>query len=53
MSGYPRLALRTAMGSFACSDLPLQIGRGTRRKTNLNNNRANVSARFDVFAHLQ
>ena len=53
MSGYPRLALRTAMGSFACSDLPLQIGRETRRNINLDNNRANVSVRFGVFAHLQ
>jgi hypothetical protein len=53
MSGYPRLALRTAMGSLPAGDLPLQIGRETRRNTNLDNSLANVSVRLDVFAHLQ
>jgi hypothetical protein len=53
MSGYPRSALRTAMGSFACGDLLLQILRGTPRNINLDNSRADVSVRLDVLAHLQ
>jgi hypothetical protein len=40
-------------GFIACGYLPLQIARETRRNTNLDNSRANVSVRLDVFAHRQ
>jgi hypothetical protein len=40
-------------GFIACGDPPLHIGHETPRNTNFDDNRANVSVRLDVFAHLQ
>jgi hypothetical protein len=51
--GLPPLGFEDGDGFIACGDLPLQIGRETRRNINLDNSLTNVSVRFDVFAHLQ
>jgi hypothetical protein len=51
--GLPPLGCADGDRLIACGDIPLQIGRDTRRNINLDNSPANVAVRLDVFTHLQ